>query len=225
MSIHRALILVTFSFFLSSTPLVAQATLGIQLDPNATVTTVEHGSAGEKAGLKVGDIIIGLNNHALSQGTPEITTTLQKTRGGSLLPISIRRDGDVMTFLAFPPASAGAENSPNAGVVALPGHYTCLTFTFQGGGLNGLAEAPSSIGTGIDLMSGGQYRSLGRTGTFHSDTKADRLVFETGPLSDAIAHLQRDTNGKPKIAFLQNENRRGINGHEIDHGPTACYLK
>lgn len=224
MSIPSSLFFLILSAVVLSSKLSAQATLGVQLDRDATVTQVAPGSAGEKAGLKIGDIIIGLNNGTLKQGAAEVSATLAKTRGGSLLPVSIRRNGHVMTLLAFPTA-AGGSNAPNAGIAPVPGHYTCLTFTFQGGGLNGLAEAPSSLSTGIDLMPGGQYKSLGRTGSFHADTRTDRLVFDSGLLANSVAHLERDTNGRPKIMFVQNENRTAVNGHEIDHGPTGCYLR
>ena len=205
-----------------STPyLPAQATLGVSIDTNGTVTQVATGSAAQKAGLQIGDTITGLNNHPI-QGASEITSTLGKTHPRSLLPVTIRRNGHPQTLLVFPTAAAGNSAVPNAGVAAQTGHYNCFTFTFMAGGLG---EAPSSLGTGIDLLPGSQYVTLRQKGAFHADTNTDRLVFETGPLARAFAHLQHDTNGNPKIMFVHDENRQAINGHEIDRGPTACYLK
>lgn len=205
----------------SSCYALSQATLGAAVNTSGTVTQVAPGSAAHKAGLQVGDTITGLNNHPI-QGAAEIISTLGNTRPGSLLPVTIRRNGHPQTLLAFPTAAVGSTAPANAGVTAQTGHFTCFTFTFMAGGLG---EAPSSLGTGIDLLPGRQYAALGQKGTFRADTKTDRLIFETGPLTNAFAHLQRDTNGKPKIAFIHDENRQAIHGHEIDRGPTACYLK
>jgi membrane-associated protease RseP (regulator of RpoE activity) len=209
---------------LALTPIVmlGQSSLSVKLDAKGTVAEVLPGGAGAKAGLKLGDTIIGLNNQTLTGGLAEIQSVLAKTRPGSLLPISIRRAGHPMTLLAFPQAAPGVNTTPNTGVPASTGHYTCLTFTFVG---TGLGEAPSSLYTGIDLQPGNQYTALRQSGKFHADTKTDRLIFDNGPLANSVAHLERDTNGKPKIVFIQAENQRAINGHEIDHGATACYLR
>lgn len=102
------------------------------------------------------------------------------------------------------------------------GHYACATYTFTGGGIGATI---SSIGTGIDLMPGGEYRTLGEKGKYHTDKSSDRLIWDSGPLQHAVAHVGKEANGNPKITFKQNENRQAINGHEIDHGPTTCYYK
>lgn len=208
---------------LSLTPIamLSQSSLQVKLDPTGTVTEVLPGGAGAKAGLKAGDTIIGLNNQTLTGGLAEIQSVLATTRPGSLLPVGIRRAGHPVTLLAFPQAATGVNTAPNTGVPASPGHYTCFTFTFVG---SGLGEAPSSLFTGIDLKPDHEYMALRGLGKFHEDTKTDRLIFENGPLANSVAHLQRDTNGKPKIVFVQGENRSAMDGHEIDHGATACYL-
>lgn len=207
---------------LTAVVMLGQASLNVKLDPTGTVTGVLPGGAGAKAGLKAGDTILGLNNRSLTGGLAEIESTLAQTRPSSLLPIDIRRGGHPITLLAFPQAAPGVNVTPNRGVAATTGHYTCMTFTFVG---SGLAEAPSSLFMGIDLNAGSKYAALRQSGKFHADTNTDRLIFGGGPLANAVAHLQRDTNGKPKIVFIQAENQRAINGHEIDRGPTTCYLR
>jgi hypothetical protein len=215
--------LLRFILLLAVTPIVmlSQSSLDVKIDSTCTVTEVLPGGAGAKAGLKTGDTIVGLKNATLTGGLAEIETILAKTPPGTLLPIDVRRAGHPMTLLAFPRAAAGATTAPNAGVRASIGHYNCLTFTFVG---SGLGEAPSSLFTGIDLKPEHEYTALRQSGKFHEDTKTDRLVFDSGPLVNAVAHLQRDTNGKPKIIFVQAENQHAISGHEIDRGPTGCYL-
>jgi len=222
MPLRIGILLLSLSLVLVPSTLLGQASLGIKIDASGTVTELARGGAGDKAGIKVGDTITGLNNHSLTQGTAEIQATLAKTRAGSLLPVTIRRAGHPMTLLAFPQAAADLKAASSPGISAATGHYTCFTFTFSAGQL---AETVSSLSTGIDLLPRGEYVALGKNGRFHSDPATDRLSFDSGPLAGSVAHLQRDTNGKPKIAFLQNENRHAIDGHEIDHGPTACSLK
>ena len=63
------------------------------------VSAVTDGSAADKAGLKVGDMIVSFNDKEISEGS-ELTAAVSKLKAGTKVQIKIERDGKEQTIEA-----------------------------------------------------------------------------------------------------------------------------
>ncbi|MDJ0759414.1 MAG: DegQ family serine endoprotease [Woeseiaceae bacterium] len=68
-------------------------TLNTDVTSGAVITSVESGSAAEKAGLELGDIIIGVNDEKID-GAAKLRNTIGLMRSGDEVDITFIRDGD-----------------------------------------------------------------------------------------------------------------------------------
>ena len=73
------------------TPELSQA-LNLKTDVGVLITQIEPNSAAERAGLKIGDIIVGLNNHPTLSAN-EVRNSIALMRVGDQIELSIYRDG------------------------------------------------------------------------------------------------------------------------------------
>ncbi len=71
----------------------AAKALNTDVTSGAVVTSVETGSAAEKAGLELGDIIIGVNDEKID-GAAKLRNTIGLMRSGDEVDITFIRDGD-----------------------------------------------------------------------------------------------------------------------------------
>jgi serine protease Do len=80
-----------------------RAFLGVQLDGarsgGAHVDRVIEGSAAERAGLRAGDVIVGLDGSAIDN-PGDLTRRLRKTEPGDLVDLEVERDGGTETLSA-----------------------------------------------------------------------------------------------------------------------------
>ncbi|MDH5456758.1 MAG: Do family serine endopeptidase [Gammaproteobacteria bacterium] len=77
----------------------AAKTLDLDVDGGALITRVFPNSAAEKAGLKVGDIIVGVNDKTVSSGT-ELRNTIGLMRTGDVVGLRYLRDNKSYTTSA-----------------------------------------------------------------------------------------------------------------------------
>lgn len=77
------------------TPDMATA-MGIDIDVGALIVRVTQGSAAEKAGVKVGDVVIALNGEAIKSGA-DLRNRIGLLRVGEEIKLTLLRDGDKMT--------------------------------------------------------------------------------------------------------------------------------
>ena len=82
-------------FLQELTPALAQQ-FGLQKDEGALVGSISPNSPGEKAGLKTGDIITGINGKSV-KNADELTADVVSHEPGSTVKLSIVRDGKPMT--------------------------------------------------------------------------------------------------------------------------------
>ncbi len=77
----------------------AAKTLDLDVDGGALITRVLPNSAAEKAGLKVGDIIVGVNDKTVASGT-ELRNTIGLMRTGDVIGLRYLRDNKSYTTSA-----------------------------------------------------------------------------------------------------------------------------
>ena len=90
---------------------IRRGTLGITIEnpppavtrdpnqPGAVITKVDRGSAGERAGLKVGDVVVNIGDAAV-RNAPFLRTRIALLRIGETAELAILRDGKAMTIRA-----------------------------------------------------------------------------------------------------------------------------
>jgi hypothetical protein len=70
---------------------------GIDLDEVNVVRALTNGSAGERAGLRIGDRIAAVGGADVSQlSPPNLFRLIEQHRGGSSVPLSLARDGQLV---------------------------------------------------------------------------------------------------------------------------------
>lgn len=75
-----------------STDRAAAMAMGLRRGDGVLVSEVEKGSPGEKAGIRPGDIVVGLDGRKVSD-LEELRSVLRLFRVGDKVPFRIRRDG------------------------------------------------------------------------------------------------------------------------------------
>jgi len=100
---------------------IRRGTLGITIEnpppagtrdpnqPGAVITKVDRGSAGERAGLKVGDVVVNIGDAAV-RNAPFLRTRIALLRIGETAELAILREGKAMTIRA-PIAERQAQTS------------------------------------------------------------------------------------------------------------------
>ena len=90
---------------------IRRGTLGITIEnpppagtrdpnqPGAVITKVDRGSAGERAGLKVGDVVVNIGDAAV-RNAPFLRTRIALLRIGETAELAILREGKAMTIRA-----------------------------------------------------------------------------------------------------------------------------
>ena len=76
----------------------------------ALVSSVDNDSAGDRAGLKAGDVITAVNGHAVQQPS-DVAEEIRDARSGSQMMLKIVRNKKEMTFDVTLPT---AQNPPGA---------------------------------------------------------------------------------------------------------------
>jgi predicted metalloprotease with PDZ domain len=71
----------------------------------ALVTEVADGSAAEKAGVKAGDVILGLGGHKVKDGA-DLREAIDRAAGGEELPLEVWRDGKRLELRLTLPSDA-----------------------------------------------------------------------------------------------------------------------
>ncbi len=104
---------------------------GLKKPEGALVSSVEKGSAAEKAGLASGDVILAVNGHAIDQAG-DLARAIGETKPGTKVELRIWRKGAERTVAASV-GEAPSENLAQAGRGGSPG---------AGGGKLGLAVRP-----------------------------------------------------------------------------------
>lgn len=74
--------------------------LGLKDTKGAMVTTVTEGTPGDKAGIKVSDVIIEVNGKAVGS-TSELMNAVAAIEPGSRIPVKLLREGKEMTVFAL----------------------------------------------------------------------------------------------------------------------------
>ena len=82
---------------ISLTPDVAEALQIDGVDAGAVVTSVEPGSAAEEAGLEAGDVIVAMDDTAVT-GSNELRNLVGLSRQGDEVELGLYRDGDRMSL-------------------------------------------------------------------------------------------------------------------------------
>lgn len=85
----------------------------------AAVTDVTPGSSADKAGLRIGDIILGYDGHAI-RSSPDLPPLVGMTKPGSTVPVEIVRNGSRQTVQVTVGAMARDQDSTGNGS-ATPG--------------------------------------------------------------------------------------------------------
>ena len=141
-------------------PEVAEA-LNSPVNAGALITRVEPGSAAEDAGLKVDDIIVGVNDKKIS-GAAELRNTIGLMRSGDEVEIEYFRDNDkrkASTSLGQqrPAATVGAEIHPG-----LVGAQFAESSTARDGGVEVTAVEPGSPAAQRGLRAGDIITAINR---------------------------------------------------------------
>ena len=141
-------------------PEVAEA-LNSPVNAGALITRVEPGSAAEDAGLKVDDIIVGVNDKKIS-GAAELRNTIGLMRSGDEVEIEYFRDNDkrkASTSLGQqrPAATVGAEIHPGP-----VGAQFAESSTARDGGVEVTAVEPGSPAAQRGLRAGDIITAINR---------------------------------------------------------------
>jgi serine protease Do/serine protease DegQ len=94
--VRRGLLGVSISDFSADT---AKA-IGVEATDGALVQEVASGSAAEKAGVKVGDVIVGVDGEAIS-GAADLRTTIGVKRSGDRVRLDLLREGRKLSVTAL----------------------------------------------------------------------------------------------------------------------------
>jgi len=124
--VRRGLLGVTIT---DLTPAVAEA-LEVDLEQGALVTSVMAGSAAESAGIQLSDVIVSLDDEAVS-GSRDLRNLVGLKRRGEEVQIRLYRNGEAMTLEAI-------IGGPSGGVVSSDG-TPAIDSSFRGAQLRSLA--------------------------------------------------------------------------------------
>jgi serine protease Do/serine protease DegQ len=101
------------------TPTLAEA-FGAEGQRGAVVSSVEPGSAAERAGLQPGDLIVGLDGEAI-RGSADLRNRIGLHRAGDEIRLDVWRDGRVVAVAARIGGAEGAAAAAARSVPALAG--------------------------------------------------------------------------------------------------------
>ncbi|MDJ0919354.1 MAG: DegQ family serine endoprotease [Woeseiaceae bacterium] len=117
----------------------AAKALNTDVTSGAVVTSVESGSAAEKAGLELGDIIIGVNDEKID-GAAKLANTIGLLQSGDEVDITFIRDGDRRNATA---ALGQQQSVQTVGAAIHPGLV----------GAQFANNATASAGNGVEVVS------------------------------------------------------------------------
>ncbi len=142
--VQRGLLGVSISDFSGET---AKA-LGVDASEGALVQEVVPGSAAEKAGMKVGDVIVAVDGEAIS-GASKLRATIGIKRRGDKIRLDVLRDGKRRSLVATleertETEQVGAESIHPGLAGADLGNYEPGSGTFSGPGVQVIAVAAGS---------------------------------------------------------------------------------
>ena len=85
----------------SGTPVPsAQAILGLIIDPNLAVVSVDGGRAADRAGIRPGDTLSAFNGVGLTDASTARQTLVRATRGKAAVTVGVLRDGQALRLVA-----------------------------------------------------------------------------------------------------------------------------
>lgn len=87
----------------SGTPVPsAQAILGLIIDPNLAVVSLDGGRAADRAGIRPGDILSAFDGVGLTDASTARQTLVRMLRGRAMLTVSVVRNGQTLHLVAHP---------------------------------------------------------------------------------------------------------------------------
>ncbi len=176
----------------SMTPELAES-FGLSKSEGALVSSVEHGSAAEKAGLASGDVILAVNGHTIDQAG-DLARAIAETKPGSKVELRIWRKGASRNVTASV-GEAPQENIAQAGRGG-PG---------ASGGKLGLAVRPltreerKQLGTESGLVVENASGTAARAGIRPGDVI---IGFNGQPLKDVDQLRKLVDSAKGSVALL-----------------------
>jgi|GEM_PF-2442929 len=92
----------------SGTPVPsAQAILGLIIDPNLAVVSVDSGRAADRAGIRPGDTLSAFNGVGLTDALSARQTLVRAAQGKAAVTVDVLRDGQTLRLVAHAADSAG----------------------------------------------------------------------------------------------------------------------
>mgnify|MGYP002631194450 CR=1 FL=1 len=169
------------------TPEVSVA-LNIKMNEGAVVTSIVPDSAAEKAGLKVSDVIIAVDNEAINSSR-ELRNTVGLKRQGQEVKLALYRDGKEMTVNA---RIGGPE-----GLAANDSQSPANAAEFRGARLQSVAPgANSGLSGGLEVVDIAQQSPAFAAGLREGDVVVEvnrKEVSNLSEFNDALAAAGRFT--------------------------------
>ena len=97
--------------------------LGVVIDPEGKVLYVEPGSAAEKGGISIGDVVQKVNNLAVTSERQQIRTEIQETKKGQSVIVALQRNGSFVVLGVKPSPPTSRAGMATATPVAPPNDY------------------------------------------------------------------------------------------------------
>ena len=168
--------------------------LGTNVESGALITTIEPGSAAEKAGLRVEDIIVKINDKKIDT-SGELQNAIGLKGSGEVVKVEYVRDGDTQVVKAAlgeqtHVRSVGAEIHPG-----LTGAQFASASTSAGGGIDVESVEPGSPAAqrglrGGDLITEVNRRSVQNLQQLREIAENNRILFLTVQRGDRPLMLQ-----------------------------------
>ena len=189
--------------------------LGMTRPDGAMVAQTSPGGPSDLAGLRTGDVIVGIDGRPVSSST-DLTRRVALTRPGETISLQVRRDGRLQTF------SLRSGVRPSAATLASNGYEQGRSHGFgSGGGVLGMQLEPNPSG-GVTVEGVRPDSDAGEKGLASGDVivrAGDRPVATPADISAAAAQARRagrkdlpvlvEHDGRKLFVPLQVENAKG----------------
>lgn len=163
------------------------AALDIAIDTGAVVTSIVPGSAAEKAGMRISDVIVAIDGERIT-GSRDLRNTVGLKRQGQSVALDLYRDGDRMSLNAFIGGPEGqAELSEQA--------VNTATLDFRGARLQTIVpDAARSTPAGVEVAAIAPQSAAYAAGLREGDVIVEvnrKAVASTSEFNDALAAAGR----------------------------------
>jgi len=153
---------------------------GVKDGEGVLVRSVEKGSAGEKAGLKAGDVIVKADNEKLTDRT-DLTHILRNHRTGGKVTLVVMRDKHEQTFTVTLPDRSSRDSS-----------YLDLDTEDLQASLGSIPEVFSNLSDDVQVLSLDDLSSLGDSLAILNNGKALLDLQNLPAVKDSLKQTQRE---------------------------------